>query len=311
MSAKPFRFAVQSSSAPDAKAWRELAHKSEDLGYSTLYVPDHFGDQWGPIVALTVAAEATTKLNVGSLVFDNDYRHPVVLAKEIATLDLVSEGRVEFGIGAGWATTDYDESGIEKDAAGVRISRLEEALVVFKALWSEGKATFAGDHYRVTGAQGHPRPASAPHPKIVIGGGGKRVLSLAAREADIVGINPNLAAGVVGPEVAQSAKVERYRERRDWVREAAGSRFEDLELQTLTFMVNVGGDAQQLAEQMAPMFGLSVTDALEVPIMLAGSVEQICETLQRRRDDLGLSYWVVSGASVEAFAPVVERLNGT
>src|SRR5688572_5501623 len=121
---QPFRFAVQTSSAPNAKAWRDLARKVEDLGYAALYIPDHFGDQWGPLVALTVAAEATTSLNVGSLVFDNDYRHPVVLAKEIATLDLVSEGRVEFGLGAGWMITDYEETGMTYDPPGVRIDRM-------------------------------------------------------------------------------------------------------------------------------------------------------------------------------------------
>src|ERR1700694_5305341 len=138
----PFRFAVQLSSAPTGKAWRELSRKVEALGYSTLIIPDHFGDQWAPIVALTVAAEATTTLRVGSLVFDNDYRHPVVLAKEIATLDLASSGRVEFGLGAGWMTTDYDESGMALDPPGVRVARMVEGLAVMKALWASETASF-------------------------------------------------------------------------------------------------------------------------------------------------------------------------
>ena len=126
----PFRFGVQLSRAASGPAWRDTARKIEVLGYSTLFIPDHFEDQFGPLVALTVAAEATTTLRVGSLVFGNDYRHPMVLAKEIATLDLFSEGRVEFGLGAGWMTTDYEQSGIEADAAGIRISRMAESLAV-------------------------------------------------------------------------------------------------------------------------------------------------------------------------------------
>ena len=192
---RPFRFAVQCSVTPSMKAWRELARTCESLGYSCLYIPDHFGDQFGPLVALTVAAEATTTLKVGSLVFDNDYRHPVVLAKEIATLDLASEGRVELGLGAGWMKTDYDESGMTYDEPSVRVERMVEGLAIMRALWADGTATFSGKHYTVTGAQGLPRPHTAPHPPIVIGGGSRRNLSIAGREADIVGVNPDLRSG--------------------------------------------------------------------------------------------------------------------
>ena len=308
---KPFRFAVQTSSAPDGKAWREKARKIEALGYSTLYIPDHFGDQWGPIVGMTIAAEATTSLNVGSLVFDNDYRHPVVLAKEIATLDLASEGRVEFGIGAGWMKSDYDQSGLPYDRPGVRIDRMVEGLAIMKQLWADGTATLDGDHYHVAGAQGAPRPASASSPKIVIGGGGRRVLSIAAREADIVGVNPNLSAGYVGPEVAASSKGDMYRERLTWIREAAGARFDDLELQCLTFMVQFTDDRQQAYENLAPMFGLTPEEAMDVPIALAGTVDQVVETLQQRREEYGFSYVVVHEPEMEAFGEVVARLAGT
>src|SRR3984893_9195992 len=169
---RPFRFAVQISSAPDGKTWRALARQIEDLGYSTVFIPDHCGDQWAPLVGLTIAAEATTTLQVGSLVFDNDYRHPVVLAKEIATLDLASEGRVEFGRRAWWMTTDYEESGIPLDRPGVRIDRMVEALAIMKDLWTDGTSTRSGVHYTVTRAQGLPRP-SGGCPPIIIGGGGK------------------------------------------------------------------------------------------------------------------------------------------
>lgn len=308
---RPFRFAVQTSAAPDGKAWRAKARKIEQLGYSTLYIPDHFGDQWGPLVALTVAAEATDRLNVGSLVFDNDYRHPVVLAKEIATLDLVSEGRVEFGIGAGWLKSDYDEAGIDYDAPGVRIDRMVEGLAVMRQLWSEGHADLAGEHYRVTGAQGHPRPASVGGPRIVIGGGGRRVLSIAAREADIVGVNPNLNSGRVGPEVAATASAANYHQRLEWIREAAGGRFDDLELQCLTFLVEFTDDPLALAEQYAPLFDQTPEDLLEMPLGLVGTVDGMVETLQRRREEFGLTYIVVHEPEMEAFAEVVSRLAGT
>lgn len=307
---KPFRFAVQTSSATDGKAWREQARKIEDLGYSTLFIPDHFGDQWGPLVAMTIAAEATERLNVGALVLDNDYRHPVVLAKEIATLDLTSEGRVEFGIGAGWMKSDYDESGMPYDAPGVRIDRMVEGLAVMKQMWREGVASLDGKHYTVTNAQGHPKPTSAGGPKVLIGGGGKRVLSIAAREADIVGVNPNLSSGYVGPEVAQSARGDRYRERLQWIKDAAGDRFDDLELQCLTFMVQFTDDSAAAYEQLAPLFGLTPDEAREVPIALAGSVSEMADVLEQRREEYGLSYIVVHTPEMEQFAEVVNRLAG-
>jgi probable F420-dependent oxidoreductase len=308
---KPFRFAVQTSLAPDGETWRDRARKCEDLGYSTLFIPDHFGEQLGPLVALAVAAEATTRLNVGALVFDNDYRHPLVLAKELATLDLFSEGRLEVGLGAGWMRSDYDESGMAYDTPGTRIDRMVEGLAVIKGLLSEPKFSYSGKHYTLTEAQGMPRPHSKPHPRILVGGGGKRVLSIAAREADIVGVNPNLAAGYVGPEVAQSARPARYRERIQWVKEAAGDRFDDIELQVLTFLVQVGVDADEAAANIAPLFGIDPAEALEIPLALVGTVDQICETLQKRREELGFSYVVVHDAEMDAFAPVVARLAGT
>lgn len=308
---RPFRFAVQTSSAPDAKTWRERARKAEDLGYSTLYIPDHLGDQWGPIVAMTVAAEATEKLNVGTLVFDNDYRHPVLLGKEIATLDLISEGRVEFGLGAGWMRSDYEQAGLPYDPPGVRIERMVEGLAVMKQLWREGTAQMAGEHYRVSAAQGLPRPASPGGPRIVIGGGGRRVLSIAAREADIVGVNPKMAAGYVGPEVATSSTAPYYRERIGWIREAAGDRFDDIELQCLTFMVQFTSDRRGTFESVAPLFGLTPEEAAEVPLALAGTVEEMVETLQRRRQEYGFSYIVVHDPEMEEFAQVVAALAGT
>jgi probable F420-dependent oxidoreductase len=307
----PFRFGVQLSNAPSGAAWRDLARRIEGLGYSSLFIPDHFEDQFGPLVALTVAAEATTDLRVGSLVFGNDYRHPVVLAKEIATLDLVSEGRVEFGLGAGWMTSDYEQSGIAHDPPGVRISRMAESLAVMKALWSTGSATFAGEHYTVTGAVGAPRPHRRPHPPIIIGGGGRRVLGIAAREADIVGVNPSLAAGYVGPEVLATTTADYYDQRIAWIREAAGDRFDDLELQCLTFLVQIVPDREDALERLASLTGVSAEEVDGSPIALVGTVEQVTECLVGRRERFGFSYIVVHEAEMEAFAPVVAALAGT
>ena len=307
----PFRFAVQLSSASSGAAWRDLARTIEGLGYSTLFIPDHFEDQFGPLVALTVAAEATTDLRVGSLVFGNDYRHPIVLAKEVATLDLVSEGRVEFGLGAGWMTTDYEQSGIPNDPPGVRISRMSESLAVMKSLWSTGAATLAGEHYTITGAVGAPLPHSRPHPKIIIGGGGKRVLGIAAREADIVGVNPSLAAGYVGSEVLETTTAEYYDQRIAWIREAAGDRFDDLELQVLPFLVQIVPAREDALERLSTMMGVTAEDIDGSPIALIGTIDQITERLVERRERFGFSYVVVHEAEMEAFAPVVAALAGT
>ena len=292
---RPFRFGVITSKAPDARTWRERARRAEALGYSTLFMPDHFQEQWAPLVGLTVAAEATERLNVGALVFDNDYRHPVVLAKEIATLDLASEGRVEFGLGAGWLRTDYASTGVPYDRPGVRIERMTDALTVMKALWSStDPVEFVGRHYAISGAVGTPPPFSRPHPRICIGGGGRRVLSVAAREADIVGINATLTAGELGDEAAATATAAAFEEKVGWVRQAAGDRFGDIELQCHCAFVKVAA---------AP--GREPPD---IPMVLMGTVEELCDTIEARRARFGFSYWVVPDDAMDAFAPVVERL---
>ncbi len=306
-----FRFAIQLEGAPTGTAWRDLARRIEGLGYSTLYVPDHLGEQWGPVVAITAAAEATTTLKVGALVFDNDYRHPVVLAKEMATLDLLSEGRLEVGLGAGWMKADYDQSGIAYHEPRVRVDRFEEGVQIIEALWADGTCTFSGEHYSVTEAQGMPRPFRSPRPTLLLGGGGRRVLSFAALHADIIGVNANLRAGHVGPEVAATVTADRFAQRVEWIRESAGERFADLELQILTFVAAITDDRQALAEALAPGFGIDPVAALEVPLVLVGTVDQVCDTLRERRERYGFSYYVLHVDDIEPFAPVVERLTGT
>lgn len=305
-----FRFGVQLSRADSGPHWRSLVRKIEDLGYSTVFLPDHFGDQLAPMVALASAAEATTTLRVGTLVVGNDYRHPLMLAKEAATLDLLSEGRLELGIGAGWMTSDYEQSGITLDAPGTRVERMAEAIAVMKVLWSGG-GDYEGAHYRLTGAEGLPLPHRRPHPLLMVGGGSRRVLTVAGREADIVGLNPRLTEGFIGPDAVASIVPERYDRRVEWVREAAADRFEDLEIQSLTFFVRVVPDRDEVLESTAAMFGLAPEVAADVPIALIGSVEQIAETLAARRKRWGMSYWVVHDTDIDAFAPVVAALTGS
>lgn len=307
-----FRFAVQASAgAESGSRWKELAKKVESLGFSTLFVPDHLDDgQLSPIVAMSVAAMATDTLKVGSLVFNNDYRHPVILAREMVTLDLLSEGRLELGMGAGWKRTDYDQSGIPYDTPGTRIARFSEALEVITSLFKDGTATFHGEYYQIDGAVGLPAPFSVGGPPLIVGGGGRKILGLASKYADIIGVNPSLAAGAVGSEVIKSVGPEKFLERIDWVREASGTRFEDVELQCLTFVAQVVKNAKSWLSEVVPSFGISVEEAQDIPIVLAGSIGEIIETLEIRRERFGLTYWVIHQNEMEAFAPVVAALSG-
>jgi probable F420-dependent oxidoreductase len=306
-----FRFALQSSGAASPAAWRELARKTQDLGYSTLYVPDHLDDQWAPMVALTVAAEATTTLRVGTLVLDNDFRHPVVLAKEAATLDVVTGGRFELGMGAGWMTNDYTQSGIPMERPSVRVARLAESLEIMRAMWRTGTATFTGEHYRVSGAAGSPVPVTPGGPPLVIGGGGQRILTLAGRYADTVSIVPSLTAGHIGTEVAAESVVEKYTDRVQWAKDAAGERAIDLEFQCWTATVQVVPNADEVVASLAPLFNLTPDQLSAAPVALIGTASEIVETLRKRREELGFSYIVVHEAEMDALTPVIAELAGS
>jgi probable F420-dependent oxidoreductase len=304
----PFRFGVQAAVAPTMSAWRDLARTAEGLGYSTLYVSDHLDAQFGPLVAMTVAAEATSTLHVGSLVLNNDLRHPVVLAKEIATLGLAAEGRVEVGFGAGWLRSEYEEAGIEFDEPAVRVDRLAESLAVMKRLWSEGEATFAGKYHTVRGARCDPRPASLP--RVIVGGGSRRILKVAAEQADIVGVNTSLASGEKGGDLASQATFGHFDRCLAWVREGAGDRFSSIELQIVAFATKAVA-SRRAAVRTATMLGLPGEDALELPIVLIGTEDELCERLLERRERWGFTNIVVSGEAMESFAAVVARLAGT
>jgi probable F420-dependent oxidoreductase len=304
----PFRFGLHSAVAPAMPMWRNRARAAEELGYSALYLTDHFDNQFGPLVAATVAAEATTTLHVGTLVLNNDLRNPVVLAKEIATLGLVAEGRVEIGIGAGWLKTDYEETGVSFESPGNRIERLAESLVIMRTLWSEGEVTFSGRHYSVDGARCEPRPSSLP--SIIVGGGSKRILTLAAKEANIVGVNTSLASIAKGEELSADATPAHYDRCLSWVREASGDRFDSLELQVTTVAAMVVG-SRRAAVRSAAMLGFEGEEALDFPTLLVGTEDELCERLIERRERWGFSNVVVPGESMESFAPIVARLAGS
>ena len=306
---RPFRFGIQLSTAPSGAAWAELARQAEDLGFDTLFMPDHFGDQLGPVPALMAAADATTELRVGALVFDNDYKHPVVLAKEMATIDVLSGGRLIVGIGAGWMATDYEQSGIPMDAPGVRVSRMEEGIAVLKGCFAEGPFSFSGAHYTISEYDGHPKPAQSP--PFLIGGGAKRVLSIAAREAQIVGINPSIHSGHVDADAARNGAADETDKKLAWVREAAGDRYADLEINMLQFAGIVTDDRKGTAEMMAPLFGLPPEEVETYPHACIGTVEEICESLEGRRERWDASFFVFQGDTMHALAPVVAKLAGS
>jgi probable F420-dependent oxidoreductase len=311
---RKFRFAAQLSKGPDgtAQSWADQARKAEDLGYATLLMPDHFGDQLAPVPALMAAAQATSTLRVGTLVFDNDYRHPVVLAKEAATLDVLSGGRLELGLGAGWMRTDYAQSGISYDPPGVRVDRFAEGVAVVAGLLeSDEPFSFSGRHYTVTDHALLPRPVQRPRPPLILGGGGKRVLTIAGQWADIVSINVDLRAGTGGVETAPNASPDATRQKVAWVREAAGERFADIELNCLIGFAMVTEDSDKIVEAMAPTFGIDPVDAMHVPVVLIGTLDHMVEELQWRREEFGISYFAIEADCWQALGPVVSRLAGS
>jgi probable F420-dependent oxidoreductase len=312
----PFRFGVQLHELP-AGDWRDRVRRIEALGYSTIFWPDHFGPQWEPVAALAAVAAATETIRVGSLVYDVDYRHPVVLAKAAATVHLLSGGRSEFGIGAGWMESDYREAGMPFDRPGLRIQRLEEALSIIRGMWTEERTSFAGSHYRTEGAQRAVALMEGPVPPILIGGGGPRVLRLAGRHADIVGISAMVDKGEITPDTARNVSAERVREKVAWIREGAlqaGRDPDSIELHILAFVCTFTDDAKPLLEGLSANTGMSAEEVASCPIFIAGTGPQICERLERQREEFGISYVVIQGGDpglVERFAEeVVAPLNG-
>jgi probable F420-dependent oxidoreductase len=310
---RPFRFGLIVHDTGSAKEFTELARKAEGLGFSTLFVPDHFIDhQLAPVVALAHAAAVTDSLRIGPLVLGNDYKHPVVLAREAGTLDLLSNGRLELGIGAGWMTADYEKTGMSLDRPGVRIARLAESIEILKGLFADGPFTFSGEYYRVTELDGQPKPVQRPHPPFIVGGGGPKILALAAREAQIVGVNANLRSGDGNsPDAAHSLTSAATDAKLEALRAAAGSRFSELEIQTLVGFVHVAEHTSGIIDAMASSFGVDREDARMAPVTLVGTEEEIVELLEERRARWQMSYVVLPDDAVDACAPIVARLAGS
>lgn len=314
--ARPFRFGVQMGTLP-TEGWEERARRIESLGYSTLFFPDHFTPQLDPVVAMTAAASVTERLNVGALVFGVDYRHPVVYAKLAASLHLLSGGRHEFGLGAGWMQTDYDEAGIAYDAPGIRIDRLGEALEIIHSMWTQDRTSFEGDHYRVENIARAAGTSDGSRPKTIVGGGGRRLLSVAARWADIVGVNPALPRGRVEPDTPADLTPERVREKLSWIREAAeaaGRDPDEIELSSLSFMVAITDQGATIREGIGQGLGMTEEEVAGCPLFLVGTGDEIQDQLVARREQLGISYVVISTEDIgvaEQFAEaVVKPLSG-
>lgn len=317
MTKRRFRFGIINERSHAADTWTARAGRAEELGYATFlirdhFVPDFFGDSFAPLAALMAAACATRSLRVGTLVINNDYRHPVVLAKEAATVDLLSGGRLELGLGAGWLRAEYERAGMAFDPPGIRIERLAEALQVLKGLFGEGPFTFSGKHYAINGLGGFPKPAQRPRPPILMGAGSPRMLRLAGCEADIVGIlGSSTRTGTLLDDPAERL-AETVAQKVAWVREGAGDRFDDVELSTVIGVTITDNPRHEAAALIRRRDWTAVTpeQVLDMPSLAIGSINGIAETLEARRERFGFSYYVVSDSALEAFAPVVARLRG-
>jgi probable F420-dependent oxidoreductase len=304
---RAFRFGVTTSSAPSGAAWIARAQRAEELGYEVLLVPDHLSGQFSPVPALAAAAAATTRLRIGSYVFANDFRHPLLLAREAATLDVLSDGRMEFGIGAGWRVSDYTQLGVAYDPAGRRIDRLEEALAIIGRLFAGETVTHAGRAYTIGQARLSPTPVQQPIP-IMLGGGGPRLLRLAGRVADVVNFIPqfNAAGRPILRQVTEGALVEKVAA----VRSSADGRFERIELSLFLGLAGMVGDGTPLVPSVAAAGMTALGSVVRSPYVLYGTRSGLRELLERRRERLGISAYVIPGAAMESLAPLVEDLAG-
>ncbi len=314
---RPFRFGLNAFGSRSLADWKELIRKAEDQGYSTFSVADHTFSPFAPLAALAHAVALTSRMRLGSYVLGNDFWHPTIVAREMSTIDVLSEGRLELGLGTGWRQGDYLERGMPLDPPGMRIERLEEAVRLIKQLFAaeEEPVSFTGKYYRTDNLVSRPTPLQRPHPPILLGGGGQRMLSLAAREANIVSLN--LRTTRDGMLDFTSLTAEATRRKVEWIRAAAGDRFTELELNHPVLFVAVTDDREGAAAEFLRGWGpiaasATPADVVQSPHALIGSVEQIIEDLQMRRELLGLSYVTILGGIPDPapFATVVARLTG-
>ncbi|OBJ38826.1 F420-dependent oxidoreductase [Mycobacterium colombiense] len=320
MDRPPFRFGVQATNAAGSREWRDTVRRVEDLGYTTLFLADHYlgpgpaqreartpRQDLAPIAAMAAAAAWSETLRIGCRVFCIDYHVPAVLAKEAATLDLLSDGRLEFGIGAGWSGVEYAAMGLAFDRPGRRIAKLAEVVSLVKAHWQGEELDYSGELVEVRGYAGRPRPVQHPHPPIMIGGGGQRVLTLAGREADIVSISsvPFVARDPDGldPQAVAQRRI-------GFVRAAAGERFGRLDVESSPYFTEISDDPETVLAGLAKSTGIAADLLRDHPNVLIGTAEHVAETLHSRRETLGINYVTVQQAQTDSFAPVVARLHG-
>ena len=318
MTTRPFRFGVHTSDADTGEQWAAAARRYESLGFSTLMLRDHFDRQLAPLVAMTAAACATQTLRVGCLVFANDYRHPLVLAKELATLDRLSGGRVEVGLGAGWMGSDYEQAGLAFDAPGDRVTRMQESVHLLKAFFAGGPVSFSGAHYTVAAHEMYPEVVRRPGPPFLIVAGGPRMTRFAAAEADIIAVNPATKSNEAWSEQnLADATAEAVDRKIQLIRDSAGDRYDQIEIQIVVPFIVVTDDREGTAAAIAASLpsdasvDLSAANILSSPYVLIGTEAQICDTLVERRDRWDLSYYVFNDDSIDAAAPIVARLAGT
>jgi probable F420-dependent oxidoreductase len=306
----PFRFGVEMMEPFAGMSWAESARELEALGYSTLFAPDHFDEGFGPLTAMATAAAATTELTVATAVFAADFRHPAVLARELASIDLLSEGRLEVGLGAGYQVDDYRGSGIAMDPPKVRVDRLIEYVAVLRGLFADGPFTYAGEHFQIDALDGTPHPFTPGGPPIFVAGGGPRMLRFAAHEADIVGVNPSLPTSEKRAEARHDGVADRIDEKFALIREAAGERYDGLIFHGWLQAAEITDDGRAAATAIgAALGGLDADDVLESPFVLLGSVEEIVTKLHERRERWGYSYYTVQQPAAQEFAAVLAALG--
>ena len=311
----PFTFLASIQAVMDGPTLAAEARRAEAMGFTALVVPDHLIEQLSPIPALATIAAATEHLRIGAFVHNNNLRHPAVLAQDLASLDVLSGGRLDVAIGAGWNRPEYDAIGLAFDPVPIRQARLEEAVSVLKGCFGDGSFSFAGEHYTIRELDAFPKPVQRPHPPFLIGGGGRRTLTLAGREADIVSLAPRILPGQrTDPTSLTLAATE---EKIGWVRAAAGDRFVDLVLNVypsawpITVTADARGEAARIADHLRgrAAVDLTIDDVLESPQIFVGSVDGLVAKFRELRERLGISSFMVG--DIDELAPVVERLAGT
>jgi len=313
---RPFQFIAGLRHVVDRATLVEHARDAEAIGYTHLCIHDHLAPQLAPIPMLTAVAMATTRLRVCPLVLNNDLRHPAVVAQDVATLDIVSDGRLDVGIGAGWNEPEYQAIGLPFDRPGVRIERMAEAIAVLRGLFADGPFSFSGRHYTITDFDGHPKPVQRPHPPFIVGGTKEHVLRLAAREGDIVGLDLRQDRASL-----MDAFPERMDTRVGWVRDEAGARFKQLDLSVLRLVgpiaitANAVGAARGVADAYRTSTGLEIApeDIIESPYSLIGTIPSLVDKLRRARDRWGINSYLVGWydePELAKLAPLIERLAG-